>query len=145
MGANKVAHFASSKRCKRNARIRITSIARFAAGRAIRVIEHAKAAKPNVVLRRAKKRIGESEYDLLRNNCEHFARYCKTGWAVSEQVELIMAPLPLLPFGLGLAGILNPIAATGFVVLGAAIHMLTVGGTDRKPGRRKTGMAARRR
>jgi len=31
------------------------------------------------VLDRARSRIGESDYNLLLNNCEHFARWCKTG------------------------------------------------------------------
>ena len=31
------------------------------------------------VLRRARSRIGDTQYNILFNNCEHFARWCKTG------------------------------------------------------------------
>jgi Lecithin retinol acyltransferase len=33
----------------------------------------------DVVIKRAESRLGESEYNLLFNNCEHFAVWCKTG------------------------------------------------------------------
>ena len=40
-----------------------------------------------VTLRRAMSRLGEQNYNLLFNNCEHFAHWCKTGRHRSEQVE----------------------------------------------------------
>jgi Lecithin retinol acyltransferase len=36
--------------------------------------------------RRAESRIGERAYNLLCNNCEHFANWCVTGIAWSQQV-----------------------------------------------------------
>ena len=42
---------------------------------------------PGVTLRRAMSRLGEHNYNLLFNNCEHFAHWCKTGRHRSEQVE----------------------------------------------------------
>lgn len=33
----------------------------------------------NEVIRRAYSRIGESDYNLIFNNCEHFARWCRCG------------------------------------------------------------------
>ncbi len=41
---------------------------------------------PKETLERAYSRIGESKYHLLGNNCEHFALWCKTGKAESQQV-----------------------------------------------------------
>ena len=38
-------------------------------------------------LRRAMGRLGEQRYNLLFNNCEHFAHWCKTGRHRSAQVE----------------------------------------------------------
>ena len=38
------------------------------------------------VLARARSRLGEKKYCLLSNNCEHFARWCKTGLHESDQV-----------------------------------------------------------
>lgn len=36
--------------------------------------------------RRAESKIGQHAYNLLWNNCEHFASWCATGIAVSQQV-----------------------------------------------------------
>ena len=41
---------------------------------------------PEVVTKRAINRLGENKYNLLFNNCEHFATWCKTGIAKSQQV-----------------------------------------------------------
>ena len=40
-----------------------------------------------VVIQRARERLGEAKYNPLTNNCEHFARWCKTGRAECEQVR----------------------------------------------------------
>lgn len=45
---------------------------------------------PRATVARARRRIGEKSYDLLENNCEHFAVWCKTGIAESRQVESLM-------------------------------------------------------
>ncbi len=42
---------------------------------------------PDVVINRATTRLGEQKYNLLFNNCEHFATWCKTGVSRSLQVE----------------------------------------------------------
>ena len=41
------------------------------------------------VVRRGLARLGEKRYDLWGNNCEHFAAWCKTGRAASEQAESV--------------------------------------------------------
>lgn len=49
---------------------------------------------PEETVRRAKSRISEQEYNLISNNCEHFAVWCKTGISESRQswiVELFKA------------------------------------------------------
>ncbi len=42
---------------------------------------------PDVVVQRAESRLGERNYNLLFNNCEHFATWCKTGVSESRQVK----------------------------------------------------------
>lgn len=42
---------------------------------------------PEQTVERARSRLGESRYNLLWNNCEHFALWCKTGQEVSHQVD----------------------------------------------------------
>lgn len=39
------------------------------------------------IIERARSRLGEADYSLFRNNCEHFAHWCVTGNAVSHQVQ----------------------------------------------------------
>lgn len=42
---------------------------------------------PQETVERARSCIGQGEYDLLTQNCEHFAMWCKTGEKESAQVE----------------------------------------------------------
>lgn len=42
---------------------------------------------PQETVERARSCIGQGEYDLLTQNCEHFAMWCKTGVKESAQVE----------------------------------------------------------
>lgn len=41
-------------------------------------------------------KVGEGGYDLLRNNCEHFANLCVFGVAKSEQIDSVYANLAKL-------------------------------------------------
>jgi hypothetical protein len=45
---------------------------------------------PEIVVERARSRIGESGYNIVFNNCEHFAHWCKTGIKRSSQIEDIV-------------------------------------------------------
>jgi len=42
---------------------------------------------PHEVLQRARSRLGERKYNLCTNNCEHFARWCKTGQGYCTQIR----------------------------------------------------------
>lgn len=50
---------------------------------------------PQETVKRALSRVGEEKYDLLFNNCEHFAVWCKTGISESYQVERVFHALDL--------------------------------------------------
>ena len=43
--------------------------------------------EPFEVIQNARSKIGKFDYDEFNNNCEHFARWCKTGNKVSHQAE----------------------------------------------------------
>ena len=45
---------------------------------------------PDEIVERAQSRIGEKNYSLLGNNCEHFVNWCRTGRAESRQVNRTM-------------------------------------------------------
>jgi hypothetical protein len=42
---------------------------------------------PKEIVRRARSRIGENDYRLLTNNCEHFCNWCLYGVNRSAQVK----------------------------------------------------------
>jgi hypothetical protein len=58
----------------------------------------------NDIVRRARSRLGERCYDVLRNNCEHFCNWCQVGESRSTQVDLLLQRiermLPRLPLRL---------------------------------------------
>ena len=58
---------------------------------------------PTETLKRAYSRIGEAKYSVIKNNCEHFALWCKTGNAESTQVKMIARYL--VATGIGLSSI----------------------------------------
>lgn len=66
-----------------------TSIAEFASDKEIFVKKYEISDLSDIILLRAKSRLGENKYDLLFNNCEHFATWCKTGKHDSEQVNRV--------------------------------------------------------
>lgn len=73
-----------------------TSIVEFAMGRQIFVKDYPVCYIPDIVVTRAESRLGEQNYNLLTNNCEHFATWCKTGRSDCQQ---------LADFGLGVGGV----------------------------------------
>jgi Lecithin retinol acyltransferase len=66
-----------------------TSLATFSRGNPVYVAEYSEGFGyiPDVVVERAKSRLREQEYNLLSNNCEHFASWCKTGISDSKQIR----------------------------------------------------------
>ena len=50
---------------------------------------------PEETVRRARSRIGERKYNLVTNNCEHFALWCKAGLSESFQVNVAAGALAL--------------------------------------------------
>jgi hypothetical protein len=99
----------------------------------------------DLVIRRAKSRLGESKYNLLFNNCEHFATWCKNGSSESEQVKnvgasaggvsiggvTVAASLGIvsatgIEVGLSGAGIISGLATIGELVSGGAVAGIVV-------------------
>ena len=70
-----------------DAQVSRTSRATFARGKAVYTKPQTTAFIADVVVRRAESRLGEKQYDLFFNNCEHFANWCKTGRSECLQLE----------------------------------------------------------
>jgi HRAS-like suppressor 3 len=45
------------------------------------------------IVRRARSRLGERCYDVLRNNCEHFCNWCQVGESRSAQIDVLLRPM----------------------------------------------------
>jgi gentisate 1,2-dioxygenase len=61
------------------AEISRTSYETFAQGKPVYTKQYTTSYVPDVVIDRAESRLGERQYNLLTNNCEHFATWCKIG------------------------------------------------------------------
>ena len=83
LGDGTVAHYLEGRQILRS------PLEEFSRGQLISVVPYApNACSPaGTTLRRAMGRLGEQNYNLLFNNCEHFAHWCKTGRHRSAQVE----------------------------------------------------------
>ena len=84
LGDGTVAHYLEGREILRS------STDDFSQGQPLTVITHADASPTRVTLQRAMSRIGEQNYNLLFNNCEHFATWCKTGRHRSGQVDSVL-------------------------------------------------------
>lgn len=88
VGEGQVIHYAGFSRCQRRGPVQRTSIAGFGGGFAVYVqLDVCPAYDGEEVVRRAGSRLGENDYRLLTNNCEHFCSWCLFGECRSPQVE----------------------------------------------------------
>lgn len=69
------------------ATVKRTSMREFTWGKPVYIRRYPAHYIAETTLRRAESRLGEREYNLLFNNCEHFATWCKTGISDSKQIR----------------------------------------------------------
>jgi hypothetical protein len=83
LGDGSVAHYLEGREILRS------PLAAFSRDQPLSVVTYPEGScsAPGITLRRAMGRLGEQNYNLLFNNCEHFAHWCKTGRHRSSQVE----------------------------------------------------------
>ena len=77
---------------KNNVVVVATSVDVFACGQIVEVgqlnfHDHKKRFKPEIVIQNARNRLGEGGYNIIHNNCEHFAYECYTGEKYSSQED----------------------------------------------------------
>jgi len=88
VGDGKVVHYAGLAHSLRRGPVEEISLARFTGGHAVYVRSDAPAKfDRREVIRRARSRVGEDQYRLLTNNCEHFCEWCLNDQQRSFQVE----------------------------------------------------------
>jgi HRAS-like suppressor 3 len=92
VGRGMVVHYAGLSRFLRSGPVEEVTLSRFSMGRAVRIIEYIDSKySPEEIVLRARSRLGENQYQVLRNNCEHFCNWCISGCSRSTQVESPLA------------------------------------------------------
>lgn len=122
VGGGWVVHFDGGPESKFGSRIRCCTLATFADGGDVEVVRHRRSLPPTEVVARAEGSIGDADYHLFDNNCEHFATWCVTGHARSKQVETVREPWA--------GALVAATCAAGISLLGAplGIPVIIVGG-----------------
>ena len=88
IGSGKVVHYAGLSRSWRSGPVEEVTLARFAVGHPVRIVDHPESIySAEEIVRRARSRISEQAYHLLTNNCEHFCNWCVSGLSRSVQIE----------------------------------------------------------
>ena len=91
-GVGRVVHYAGLSRGLRRGPVEDISLSRFAAGHPVSVVSGMPPRfEGREVARRARSRIGEDNYRLLTNNCEHFCEWCLRGQQRSYQIDAYLA------------------------------------------------------
>jgi hypothetical protein len=97
LGDGKVAHYSGLSASLQAGPIEITDLDRFGNGSSIWVHEEQCAFSSDEIIVRAMSRVGESQYKILSNNCEHFCNWCINGNSYSAQVaEYLHRPFGLV-------------------------------------------------
>jgi hypothetical protein len=88
VGNGRIIHYPGLIRGLRRRAVEEVSLAEFARGRpvAVRTDSSTRFDREDVV-RRARSRLGENRYHIIRNNCEHFCEWCLSGVSRSRQLE----------------------------------------------------------
>lgn len=142
IGENQVIHFTGVSKRPEDAFIHIDTFEAFSSGDAVRVIHYAECFPAEEVVRRAQGSVGQSGYHLFASNCEHLARWCKTGHHESQQVRHIAASavgmggsaslgvgsISLVAGAGAVAGLSGPGIMSGLAAVGELVGAGAIGG-----------------
>ncbi len=87
VGDGYVIHFSGELLNKLNATILKTTITEFTNNDTLEIVIHKNCMPVSWTIETAHSCLGQQNYNLIFNNCEHFASYCKTGDKSSLQVK----------------------------------------------------------
>ena len=88
-GDGTVIHFTGEPGKKSDAAVARTTMAEFALDSIVHLREYSEKDNAETVVERAESKLGSREYNLVTNNCEHFATWCCTGKTASHQVRMV--------------------------------------------------------
>ena len=112
VGNNRVVHYSDkSSNFGLDIKVQEASLADFADGFEVKVCrldpKKYKLYSADETIKRAHSRLGEKNYNLIFNNCEHFAVWCKTGISDSAQVHQAVTAAVVISIGAIVAGVLK--------------------------------------
>lgn len=142
IGRNVVIHFTGASKRPEDACIRLDTLAAFARGGRVQAVSYAQCFPAEEVLRRAHESVGKDGYRLFANNCEHLARWCKTGHHESQQAlnaaagavsvggsaSLGAGSIGVVAGAGTVAGLSGPGIMSGLASVGGTLGMGAVGG-----------------
>jgi hypothetical protein len=144
VGEGRVIHYAGWATNRQTGPVEETDLQTFTQGNGFRVAKHSKPSPSEIVIGRARSRLGEESYNVFANNCEHFCNWCVTDDHLSGQIDLatgagtislasaagllgraaVAASGPV--YGLSGAGITGGLASIGGFVGGGAVAGLAL-------------------
>lgn len=94
-GNGRVVHYSGFAQAFKKGKLEITTLQGFLGGESkYYVIEYPSNKvrfSSEEIVKRALDRVGEDRYNLVFNNCEHFAAWCVTGKSESKQVKAVLS------------------------------------------------------
>ena len=99
LGRGDIAHYSGFSSSLKPGPIEVTDLESFANGKPVWLVRESCGYSSDEIVSRARSRIGESQYRILSNNCEHFCNWCISGKNCSVQVRAFLhCPRYLLSF-----------------------------------------------
>ncbi|WP_339490752.1 lecithin retinol acyltransferase family protein [Pseudomonas sp. EL_65y_Pfl2_R95] len=87
LGGGEVAHYSGLSSSLKSGPVEVTDLEHFANGKPVWVFQEPYEFSNHEVANRARSRVGERQYKLLSNNCEHFCNWCISGKSYSTQLS----------------------------------------------------------
>ncbi|WP_223547011.1 lecithin retinol acyltransferase family protein [Pseudomonas sp. A-B-19] len=90
LGFGEVAHYSGFSGSFKPGPVEVSNLAGFANGKPVWVLQEPSEYSKDEIVSRARSRVGENQYRILTNNCEHFCSWCLKGKSCSTQVRVIL-------------------------------------------------------
>jgi hypothetical protein len=87
LGGKHVAHYSGYSRSYKPGPIEVTDLESFANGKPVWMYQRQCEYSNDEIVNRARSRVGENQYKILSNNCEHFCSWCIKGKSHSAQIN----------------------------------------------------------
>ena len=132
VGGNRVIHFAGWANGQASGPVEEVSLETFCGGNPISVVHHGTTILPDEIVRRARSCLGNTDYSVFSNNCEHFCTWCATDVHDSDQIDsrlpvatALTSAVPFLATSTFIAGsgasMMSGLAAVGGLIGGGAV------------------------